>query len=52
MKSGKNVLGKKIKNWLDHRKKDSSTKIKLPAIDIEYHKNLAGSNNSFIACEW
>ena len=48
----RNILLGEIKKWLETRKKDSSVKIDLPAINIEYHKNLAGSNHTLITCEW
>jgi hypothetical protein len=46
------VLVKEIKDWLDYREKYSSTKIELPEISIEYHKNLANSNHTLITCAW
>ena len=48
----KDILIEEIKNWLDYRKKYSPIKLDLPVVNIEYHKNIAGSNHTLITCEW
>lgn len=48
----KSILIKEINNWLNYRKKDSAIKTDMPAINIEYYKNIASSNHSLIICDW
>ena len=48
----KSVLIEEIKKWLNYRKKESITKLALPEVNIEYHKNLAGSGHTLIICQW